>query len=262
MALLGEVLQFARAGCPLSGLGFGAAGQLHLAEQDVAELLGRSGIDWFAGERLDFVLEPRLFLRKFAGQPRKHLAVDGNAAPFHARKHRRHRALKGLVDRGDAFGGKPRFERVPQAQRDVGVFGRIFAGFLDRYAIERDLRLARAGDVMEMDGVVVEPALGEVVHAVAAFSGVEHIGDEHGVVIAGDLDAALREHQPVILHILRDLEDGLVLEQRLEHGKCIALGNLSLAKLGFGGEQIAFTLATAIAMTDRHVARFVGRKRQ
>ena len=56
---------------------------------------------------------------------------------------------------------------------------------------------------MEMDGVVVEPALGEIVHAVAAFAGVEHVGHQHGVVVAGDLDAALGEHQPVVFHVLR-----------------------------------------------------------
>ena len=69
--------------------------------------------------------------------------------------------------------------------------------------------------MLEMDGVVIEPALGEIVHAVAAFAGVEHVGDQHGVVVAVDLDAALGEHQPVVFHVLRDFEDALVLQQRL-----------------------------------------------
>ena len=68
-----------------------------------------------------------------------------------------------------------------------------------------------------MNGVVVEPALGEIVHAVAALAGIEHVGDQHGVVEAGDFDAALREHQPVVFQILPDLENALVLEQRLEN---------------------------------------------
>ena len=48
-----------------------------------------------------------------------------------------------------------------------------------------DARLVR--DVLEPDGFVAEPALGEVVHAVAALAGVQHVGDQHGVVVAGDL---------------------------------------------------------------------------
>ena len=51
VALLGQLLQRARAGRPLPGLGLGAAGQRHLAEQYVAELLGRAGIERLAGER-------------------------------------------------------------------------------------------------------------------------------------------------------------------------------------------------------------------
>ena len=50
VALLGQLFELARAGRPLPGLGLGAAGQPHLAEQDVAELLGRAGIERLAGE--------------------------------------------------------------------------------------------------------------------------------------------------------------------------------------------------------------------
>ena len=108
--------------------------------------------------------------------------------------------------------GEPRLERGPQPQRDVGVLGGVFGGLVDGDAVEGDLGFALAGDMVEVDGVVVEPALGEIVHAVTAFTGVQHVGNQHGVVVAGDLDAALREHQPVVFHVLRDLEDAFVLE--------------------------------------------------
>ena len=147
VALLGEFFQFARAGRPLPGLGLGAAGQAHFAEQDVAELLGRAGIERLAGERLDFVFQRALLLGEFAGQPREHLAVDGNAAPLHARQHRRHGALQRFVDGGDVLGRQPRFERVPQPQRHVGVLGGVFGRLVDGDAIEGHLRLAGAGDV-------------------------------------------------------------------------------------------------------------------
>ena len=105
------------------------------------------------------------------------------------------------------LGGEPRLQRVPQPQRHVGVLGGVFAGLVDGDAVEADLRFARAGDVVEMNGLVAEPAFRQIVHAVAAAAGVEHVGDQHGVVVAGDFDAAaLREHQPVVFHVLRDLE--------------------------------------------------------
>ena len=136
VALLGEFFELARAGRPLPGLGLGAAGQAHLAEQDVAELLGRAGIERLAGERLDLVLERALLLGEFAGQPRQHLAVDRNAAPLHARQHRRHGALQRLVDGGDVLGRQPRLQRVPQPQRHVGVLGGVFGRLVDGDAIE------------------------------------------------------------------------------------------------------------------------------
>src|SRR5665213_606682 len=100
-----------------------------------------------------------------------------------------------------------RLERRPQPQRDVGVLGGVFGGLVDGHAVERHLRFTLASDVVEVDGVVVEPALGEIVHAVAAFTGVQHIGNQHSVVVTGDLDAALGEHQPVVFHVLCDFED-------------------------------------------------------
>ncbi len=69
VALLGQFFEFARAGRPLAGLGFRAARQVHLAEQNVAELLGRAGIERLAGQRLDFFLQRALLLGEFAGQP-------------------------------------------------------------------------------------------------------------------------------------------------------------------------------------------------
>ena len=152
------------------------------------------------------------------------------------------------------LGRHPRLQRVPQPQRHVGVLGGVIGRLVDGDAVETDLRFAGAGDVMEMNGVVVEPALGEIVHAVAAFAGVEHVGDQHGVVVAGDLDAALGEHQPVVFHVLRDLEDALVLEQRLENGQRVLF--LDLVGCEPGIEQ---PVAAAILLVrERHIAGFVG----
>ena len=99
VAFLGQVLEHARAGRPRAGLGLGAAGQPHLAEQDVAELLRAAGIERLAGELPDLrPRAPRGLLREFAGQARQHLPVDRDAAPLHARQHRHQRPLQRLVD--------------------------------------------------------------------------------------------------------------------------------------------------------------------
>ena len=45
--------------------------QAHLAEQDVAELLGRAEVERLAGELVDLVLQRRHALREIAGQPRR-----------------------------------------------------------------------------------------------------------------------------------------------------------------------------------------------
>ena len=66
VALLGQVFEHARAGCPLPGLGPRAARQLHLAEQDIAELLGTADIDWLAGKLVDLGFKSGGFLRELA----------------------------------------------------------------------------------------------------------------------------------------------------------------------------------------------------
>ena len=49
MTLLGQVVEDARAGRPLAGLGFGAAGKPELSEQNVAELLRAAWIERLTG---------------------------------------------------------------------------------------------------------------------------------------------------------------------------------------------------------------------
>ena len=105
VALLGELVEHARAGRPCAGLGLGAAGQAHLAEQDVAELLRAAGIERRIARKLAHLgLERGAALREIAREARQHLAVDRDAAPLHARQHRQQRPLQGLVDAGHMLG--------------------------------------------------------------------------------------------------------------------------------------------------------------
>ena len=59
MALRGEVFELAGIGRPLAGLGLLAAGKVHLAEQDFAELLRAAHIEFLARRLVGRVFEPR-----------------------------------------------------------------------------------------------------------------------------------------------------------------------------------------------------------
>ena len=111
----GKLVEHVGAGRPGAGLGLLAAGQAELAEQDVAELLGRADVEALAGELVDLVLEPAELLGELAGQARQRLAVDLDAALLHPRQHRHQRPLQRLVEVDHALRGEPRLEREPEA---------------------------------------------------------------------------------------------------------------------------------------------------
>ena len=89
-------------------------------------------------------------------------------------------------------GGRLPWEEV----RDWFHQANNYVDSIDRAAERLALRLAGTGDVVKLDGVVIEPALGQIVHAVAAFAGVQHVGDQHGIVEALQ-DDAVTLHMPI-----------------------------------------------------------------
>jgi hypothetical protein len=92
---------------------------------------------------------------------------------------------------------------------------------------------------------------GELVHAVPVQAGIEIEAHHDGVVIGRDVDAGAAEHDHVVLQIVPDLEDGGVLEQRLElgeHHRAVDLFRLL-------GEHVG------AAMADRDIAGEIGMER-
>ncbi|MBA7476206.1 hypothetical protein ES707_11588 [subsurface metagenome] len=164
VALLGEVIEHLCRGRPCAGLGLGAAGKSHLAEDDVAELLRAADIDRLAGELLDFGLDPRRRLGEVARQARQHLAVDRDAAPLHPRQHRDQRPLQRLVDRIHVLRDQPRLQHAPETLDHVGIFGGIFRSLLDRHLVEGQLALAAADQGAIVNHDVIEPARGQRIH--------------------------------------------------------------------------------------------------
>ncbi len=203
---------------------FVAARQAHAAKEDIAELLGRTDIEAFADGSIDFFFDPRRRLRQFARQSRQDLAVDADAALFHAGDDVDQWPFEPLVDRCEALGGEARLQQPPQPQRHVGVLGGIMGRLVERHGIEGDPRAPRTGDILEGDRFVPKEFLGQLVHAVIAAPGVEHVADQQGIVEGGDGDAALGKDQPVIFQVLGDLEDRGILEHRLEQRERLLLG--------------------------------------
>jgi hypothetical protein len=69
-----------------------------------------------------------------------------------------------------------------QPQRDVRILGGVGAGLLQRDLVEGQLLGALAGDVLEVDGVLVQILLRQRVHVVPGGGAVEHVALQHGVV--------------------------------------------------------------------------------
>ena len=210
MAELGQLVEHARAGRPLAGLGLGAARQPHLAEQDVAKLFRAARIEFrLTGQLADVGFQRSAALGEFAGETRQRLPIDRNAAPLHAGQHGRERPLQRLVDRVDPLGRQPRLEHVPEPQDQVGALGGIFGRLVDHHTVEGDARFAGADQRRVIDGGMIEVAGRKLFEIMAGAAGIQHVGDQQRVVVRRNLDAALGKNQPVELGVLPDLEDAL-----------------------------------------------------
>ena len=261
VALLGELVEYARAGRPLSGLGLGAAGQLHFAEQDVAQLLGRARIEvGIAGKLAHLVLQRGAALCEFTRETREHLPVDRDAAPFHARQHRQQRPLQRLVHGHHALGDHAGFEHLRQAQRNVRVLGDVGRGLLHRGVVEGDLRLSCADHVVVVDRRVIEVARRQRIERMAEAAGIENVGHQHRVLVRLHLDAAHREHLQFVFQVLPDLEDAPVFKELLERRERVILRDL--IRIERAAEQIAGLAIAAPAVRERDVTGLVRRDRE
>lgn len=199
----------------MAGLRLRSAGKAHLTEQNIAELLRRADGEGLAGQPIDLVLEGRGPLRQLAGEARENLPVDGDAALLHMREHGDQRPFEPFINARQTLGGKPRLQDVPEAERDVGVLGRIGGRLVDVDEVEAHRRLAGAGNVLVGDRRVAEPTFRERIHAVHAVAGIDHIGHQHRVVEALHGNAVPLHDEIVVFQVLGDLQHGRVFKQVL-----------------------------------------------
>ena len=179
-------------------------GRPSLVEQDVAELLGRGQVEGLAGQFVGLRFEGHDLLADFVALAGQRVAVDQDAGALHLPDDLAGRHFEVVVDvRKTAFPGELRVQRLMDAQRDVGVLGRVGRGALDIDLIEADLLGAFAAQVFVGDGGESEVAAAQLAEVVALVR-FQHVGLEHGVVgDPGQRDAVVGEDVLVVLGVLQ-----------------------------------------------------------
>ncbi len=245
--ILGQLLQHLFVGRRRAAGGLLDHRQLELREEDLADLLGRVQVERLAGQSVGLLLERQQALAQLGALPGQALGIDQHAVALHLLQHDGGRHLDLPVDVAQLVVlGHLGIQRAMQAQRDVGILGGVFGGAVERHFIEADLRRALAAHLFVGDGLEVQHALGQCVHAMVAVRG-QHVRLQHGVMRdAAQRDAVVGEHVRVVLQVLADLAADLVLQPQphaRQHG---------LARQLRGGIQPRHV---GPAMRDRDVAR-------
>ena len=116
---------------------------------------------------------------------------------------------------------------IMQAQRDVGILCSVGRRLLERHLVEGELFRPLAGNLLELDRVVVQIGLRQRIHVVACRHRVVDVGLEHGIEgNALHLDSMVGQHVHVVFQVLAELGLFGILEnrlQRIEHLVAIKL---------------------------------------
>ena len=194
---------------------------LELLEQDLLQLFGRVEVELAAGGLVRQGRQVQQLARQLAALRAQQPRVDQHAAVFHGLQHGHQRLLEFFVQRAQRrFGLKARPQRLVQAQRHVGIFGRVLRGGVDGHLVKGDLLGALARDRLVLDRFDAQVALRDRVHVVTRGHAVQHIGLEHGVVaLAGQGNAVVAQHMRVVLQVMADLVMVRAFQQGLELGQ-------------------------------------------
>ena len=170
-----------------------------------------------------------MLLREIAGQPRQHCRSMRDAAPLHARQHRRHAAApasrRPCVTCSAARRG---LSTLPQPQRHVGVLGGVF-GRLRRSATRSKVTCALPvpATCSKGIGVVAELAL-RPARPCRGRAGRRRARRRSAWCRRKARSSMPRcaKHQPVVFDVLADLEDARVFQQRLQRGERLGFRDL------------------------------------
>jgi hypothetical protein len=204
---LGEDLLVGRG----AGLGLADHRQLELFEEDLTELFDRTDLELLAGR----LVTPRLcFGDAFGELPGKlleDLLVDRDAVGLHSRQDRDQRQLELLVELVELALFEHRPELGVEQPGDVGVLGRVVAGFFEAHVGKG---LFVAGDLVVGNHAVRQVDQGEVVELVRASVRAQQIVGQQGVTVdAANLYAVSGEDLEVVFEVLTGDSDVWALDE-------------------------------------------------
>ena len=180
---------------------------------------------------MNFGLKRGHFLGEGIGHARERVAVDLDAVALHLGQYGREGTFEGLVDRCHLFLVQLRFEKLPEAQGNVGVFCGVFDRVFERHLVEGDRGFAGAEKGFDRDRRMAEIPFRERVHAMTVQARVERVAQQHGVVDRADGDAVAGENLGVVFCVLKNLEDCGALQHRLERVNHLVEGQLALGEI-------------------------------
>ena len=160
---------------PRAGLGAPSAGKREFAEQDIAQLLGRSQIEFLARVLAALFFEPRHISREIVRELGEEGRRDGNAGALHLGEHRNQRPLQRFVDGHAPFGDQPRLQQHMEAQSDVGTLRRVAGGRRYRHLFEGQSVPPLAGDIGKRDRSMLEMLLRKLFQPMSVQSDIEHV---------------------------------------------------------------------------------------
>ena len=245
-----EVLKNIGPGRVLARLPFLAARQAHFVKEDVTQLRGRTHVELFARKLMDLIFKRRHLLAERVGHAAQRVAVHLDAVHLHFGEHRHEGAFERLVDRRHLGAVELRLELLPEPQSNIGIFGGVFRGLIDRHLIKGDHRFAGAQKRFDRDRLVAQVAFRQRVHAVVVVPGIERVAHQHRVIDRVHSDTQTRKDLGVVLHVLTDLQDRRILEHGLQQRERVIKGHLPLGKLVPTKEVIPTLL-----VRQRHIAR-------
>ncbi len=194
-------------------------GKRHFIKEHFTKLFGGSHIKAAPGHLVDFSLQPRHLLRETIRHAAQDISVYFDPVHFHICQYRHEGAFQAFIDRCHPIKMQARFEILPKAQSDIGIFCRIKAGLINGNAVKGDCGFPTAQQCFDRDGRMIEITLAQKVHPMIVQAAILRVAHQHCVIDRRHLDADPRQNLGVIFHVLTDFQNGGIFQHRLEHGQ-------------------------------------------
>ena len=214
-----QLFQHFFVGAARAGGGFFDDGHAQFVKKDFTQLFGAAEIEGLTCDFIGLVFQLDDALPQLVALGGQHGRVDQHAVALDTVQ----RLAAGdfqLVDKAQFvvfFQLRP--QRQMHVQRLVGVFARIFGGFVDIDLVKTDLARAFAAQVLKADAGAPQVALGQAAQSMLLVH-LQHIALQHGVVgVALHFDAVVGKDVAVVLDVLAELFMRWVFQPGFELGQ-------------------------------------------